>query len=327
MIVLTGIKPSGAPHLGNLVGAIRPALALAAEARRSFFVIADYHALTELPEPEALLKRTREVAAAWLAFGLDPKRALLYRQSDVPEVFELCWILTCLTPKGLLNRAHAYKAAGARAGGDADDAIRMGLYSYPLLMAADILAFDADLVPVGRDQVQHLEIARDLAARFNRHYGPLLKPPSYRLSVGDALPGLDGRKMSKSYENTIPLFAPADELRRLVSRIRTDSTRASDPKDPATALPFLLYRALVPPERAEEMERRLRAGISWGEVKEALALALEATLSGPRERYQKLLAAPEEIDTLLAEGAARARAHARPLLSRVRRAIGATAAR
>lgn len=327
--ILTGIKPTGTPHLGNLLGAIRPALRLAADpALRAFYFIADYHALTTVTDRDELRRLTHEVAATWLALGLDPERVLFYRQSDIPEIFELTWILTCFTPKGWMNKAHAYKAriADNEASGvpDVDAGIHMGIYTYPILMAADILLFEADLVPVGEDQKQHVEIARDIAQRINHSYGAeLLKLPSALIDAGTAvIPGRDGRKMSKSYDNVIPLFAPAGRLRKLVNAIVTDSTPPEAPKDPATSVVFKIFEQFASREATEELRKRYLAGISWGDAKAALADLLEPQLAEPRERYQALIAEPRRIDELLAAGRDRARALARPVIDRLRSAIG-----
>jgi tryptophanyl-tRNA synthetase len=327
--VLTGIKPTGSPHLGNLLGAIRPALRLAAdEGLRALFFIADYHALTLVHDRGEMRALTREVAATWLASGLDPERVLLYRQSDVPQIFELTWILTCFTSKGWMNKAHAYKAKTAEneaAGNpDLDAGIHMGLYAYPILMAADILMFDADVVPVGEDQKQHIEIARDIALRINHSYrAELLVLPSARIDAGTAvIPGRDGRKMSKSYDNTIPLFAPPRQLRKMVNAIVTDSSPPGAPKDPASSVVFKIFEQFATPEATAELRERYVAGISWGDAKAALYDVLEPQLAGPRERYQELIADPARIDELLAAGGDKARALARPVLERLRSAIG-----
>jgi tryptophanyl-tRNA synthetase len=334
--VLTGIQPTGAPHLGNLLGAIRPAVRLAGDpALRAFYFIADYHALTTVHDRGELSRRTREVAATWLAFGLDSdlgsERVLFYRQSDVPEVFELTWILACFTAKGWMNKAHAYKAKTAEnelAGNpDLDAGIGMGLYEYPILMAADILLFEADLVPVGEDQKQHIEIARDIAQRLNHTYGAeLLKLPSALIDAGAAVvPGRDGRKMSKSYDNTIPLFAPPGKLRKLVNAIVTDSSPPEAPKDPASSVVFKIFEQFAPREATLALRQRYRDGISWGDAKAALLEVLEPQLAGPRERYRALIADPGRIDELLALGRDRARALARPVIDRLRSAIGIAA--
>jgi tryptophanyl-tRNA synthetase len=310
------------------LGAIRPALELAArDDLQSFYFIADYHALTTIHDRGALDRLTREVAATWLAFGLDPKRVLFYRQSDVPETFELAWILSCFAAKGLLNRAHAYKARvaeNARAGVDPDTGVDMGLFNYPVLMAADIVLFDCDLVPVGRDQEQHIEIARDLVGRVCHLFGEgVLHPPEALLGEETAVvPGLDGRKMSKSYDNTIPLFLPAKQLRKRVGQIVTDTSPPETPKDPDSSLIFQIYRLLAGPAEVAALRARYEAGIGWGAAKGELADLLERLLAEPRARYDALMADPAAIDALLADGAARARAVAAPVLARVRRAIG-----
>jgi len=327
-IVLTGIKPTGTPHLGNLVGAIKPALALAESAAKSLYFVADYHALTAIHDAAKLRACVREVAATWLALGLDPERVIFYRQSDVPEIFELSWILSCFTSKGLMNRAHAYKAAvdKNREGGveDLDAGVSMGLFGYPVLMAADILLFRTNVVPVGKDQVQHVEIARDIAQRFNTIYGPVLSLPEARISKDTAVvPGLDGRKMSKSYDNIVPLFLPPEKLKKLLFKFKTDSTAPSEPKDPDASPLFHLYREFSSAPETEALRQRFLTGIGWGEAKEAVFTVLDRALTEPRRRYAELIADPAKIDALLTEGAVRARALAVPMLNEVRQAIGA----
>jgi tryptophanyl-tRNA synthetase len=330
-VVLTGIKPTGIPHIGNWLGAIRPGLQLAERAEtQAIYFIADYHALSSVHEPAALRHMTYDVAATWLALGLDPSRVLIYRQSDIPEIFELTWILTCMTTKGWMNKAHAYKAAvqkNVEAGeGDPDVGINIGLYTYPILMAADILLFDSNLVPVGRDQVQHIEIARDIALRVNHLYGPVLTLPEALVDDDVAVvPGLDGRKMSKSYGNVIPLFLSAKQLRQTINKIVTDSTPPEVPKDPESSSIFQIYRAVASPERARELAARYRTGIGWGEAKAALFELLDAELGPARERYAALMADTARIDAILEDGAQRARAVARRTLDRVRAAIGVAA--
>ena len=326
--VLTGIKPTGSPHVGNLLGAIRPALQLANAGDEAMYFIADYHALISLQDAKRLGELTREVAATWLAFGLDPDRVIFYRQSDIPEIFELTWVLTCFTSKGWMNKAHAYKAAVDAAKSDDPDAgISMGLYGYPMLMAADILAFDVDLVPVGKDQVQHIEIARDIAQRINHVVGkPVLKLPKPKIDANtEIVPGIDGRKMSKSYDNTLPLFATPKLLAKRIGQIVTDSLPPEAPKDPDTSTIFKIYRAVATPDEARALADRFRAGIGWGDAKKALADRLGAELAPAQERYQALMADPKRIDALLAAGAAKARVSARATLDRVRAAIGITA--
>lgn len=325
--VLTGIKASGIPHLGNYYGAIRPALALAARADvQGLFFIADYHALTLIHDRAELDRLIREIAAAWLAFGLDPTRVLFYRQSAIPEIFELAWILGCFTSKGQLNRAHAYKARveeAQRKQLEPDALVDMGLFNYPVLMAADILLFDSDAVPVGSDQLQQIEIARDIVGRVNHIYGDgVLHAPEGLCEDTALLPGLDGRKMSKSYGNTLPLFAPPKQLRKAVNRIVTDTSPPEAPKDPDTSLIFQIYRLLAPAADAAALRARYASGIGWGDAKSELADLLERLLAEPRARYDELMAHPARIDELLADGAARARQVAAPVLDRVRRAIG-----
>lgn len=324
---LTGIKPTGAPHIANYIGAIRPALALTNE-YDSYYFIADYHALTLIKNPRELTDLTYQVAAAWLAMGLDPERSTIYRQSDLPETFELSWILHCVTPKGMMNRAHAYKAAvdQAQAEGntDVDAAVNMGVYSYPILMAADIILFSSHVVPVGRDQSQHVEYARDIAQKFNKLYGPTLQVPELLISPTAAnIIGSDGRKMSKSYGNQIPLFAESAALRKLIRRYKTDSTGADEPKDAENSGLFQIYREVAPPEDADGVRKALEAGqMSWGQLKETLFEAVDGFLDEPRQRYRELMADRREIDRVLAAGAERARPEARALLARTREAIG-----
>ncbi len=325
-IVLTGIKPTGQPHLGNFLGSIRPALELA-ERHPAYYFVADGHALTTVRDPARLARHIDEVAATWLALGLDHKRVVFYRQSAVPETFELMWILACTTAKGLLNRAHAYKAAVARnqaADRDDDADVQVGLYTYPLLMAADILAMDADLVPVGRDQQQHVEMARDMATGFNRVFGQVLKAPVASIqSEVPTLPGLDGRKMSKSYDNEIPLFGPPDEIRRRVMRIVTDSRRPEEPKDPETCHIFALYRQIASGAAVAGMRQRyLQGGLGYREAKEALIAALEGRFGQARTRFAALMADGTQLAAVLAQGTAAARRQAAQTLARVRRAVG-----
>lgn len=327
--VLTGVKPTGMPHLGNYLGAIRPAIELAGQQNiESFLFIADYHALTNHPNSDELKAMTYEVAATWLALGVDPNRTVFYRQSDVPEVFELNWILSCFTEKGLMNRAHAYKARVAEneaaSKTSIDEGINMGLYGYPVLMTADIVLYDADQVPVGQDQVQHLEIARDIVGKFNHHYrGEALKAPGVLVQKELALvPGLDGRKMSKSYNNHIPLFVDSKKLRKLIMKIKTDSTPPEDPKDPASSEIFTLYKHIATKKEVDDLRHRYQQGIGWGEAKQALFEVLDEKLKAPRERYGELMGDTRAIDSLLEQGAVRARQVACNVMNRVRKAIG-----
>lgn len=324
---LTGIKPTGAPHIGNYVGAIKPALKLAENSSQSFYFIADYHALTSEHNAEAMRRQTIEVAATWLACGLDPKKVCIYKQSDIPEIFELNWILACFTPKGLMNRAHSYKAAVARNDEseetDRDAGINMGLYNYPVLMSADILLFDIDIVPVGEDQIQHIEIARDIAGRLNHNYGrEVLRQPNYFVQSPVSVIGLDGRKMSKSYDNAVALFEEPKVLRKHIMKFVTDSSSPEEPKNPEGNGLFALYKEFASLEQVAEMDRLFRTGTGWGNVKQLLYEAIEAQIAEPRERYKELIAKPEEINDILSTGAARARDIAKGVLERVRDAVG-----
>jgi tryptophanyl-tRNA synthetase len=324
---LTGIKPTGIPHIANYIGAIRPALALT-ERYDAYYFIADYHALTTVKNPQELADLTYEVAAAWLAMGLNPDRTTLYRQSDIPEVFELSWVLGCVTPKGLMNRAHAYKAAvdEARAQGkaDVDTDVNMGLYSYPVLMAADILIFSSDVVPVGKDQSQHVEMTRDIAGKFNVTYGDVLRIPELLISpTAASILGLDGRKMSKSYGNVVPLFAERDQLQRLIRRFRTDSSALDEPKDPESTGLFQIYREIAAPEDTQRIQTALEGGrMSWKDLKDEVFELLDGFLEKPREQYRELMADKHQIEHILAAGAERIRPEAVDLINRIRAAIG-----
>ena len=325
--VLTGITTTGTPHLGNYVGAIKPAIEASNNHELdSFYFLADYHALVKCFEPERVRQSTLEIAATWLALGLDTERCMFYRQSDIPQIPELTWLLTCSTAKGLMNRAHAYKAQVAeneQAGEDPDYMITMGLFSYPILMAADILMFNAHQVPVGRDQIQHLEMARDIAGRFNHRYGEHFVLPQAQIDEHVAtLPGTDGRKMSKSYDNTIPLWLPEKKLRKAIMRIKTNSQEPGEPKDPDEAAVYSVYAAFATPEQRNDMRQAFADGISWGEVKQQLFERINTELNEPRERYNALIADPEQIERVLAQGADRARAEASAFINELRQAVG-----
>ncbi|WP_062061944.1 tryptophan--tRNA ligase [Cellvibrio sp. OA-2007] len=326
--VLTGITTTGTPHLGNYVGAIRPAIqASQRENVQSFYFLADFHALIKCQDPDLVHQSTREIAATWLALGLDTDNAIFYRQSDVPEIPELCWTLTCMAAKGLMNRAHAYKAsvdANLEAGDDPDFGITMGLYSYPILMAADILMFNANKVPVGRDQIQHIEMARDIAARFNHHYGEHFVLPEAQVddNVNAVLQGLDGRKMSKSYGNTIPLFLPEKQLKKSINKILTNLLEPGQAKDPDTSPVFQIWQAFATPEQSTQMRQQFADGIAWGEAKRQLFELINDQLSEARDKYEALLANPAHIEEVLQQGAAKARAYSQPMLEKVREAVG-----
>ncbi|HWV16005.1 MAG TPA: tryptophan--tRNA ligase [Cellvibrio sp.] len=325
--VLTGITTTGTPHLGNYVGAIRPAIAASQSAEvQSFYFLADFHALIKCHDPVQVHQSTREIAASWLALGLDTDNAVFYRQSDVPEIPELCWMLTCMAAKGLMNRAHAYKAAvdaNKEAGEDTDHGITMGLYSYPILMAADILMFNAHKVPVGKDQIQHVEMARDIAARFNHHYGEHFVLPEAQVDEDVALlQGLDGRKMSKSYNNTIPLFLPEKQLKKSINKILTNLLEPGEAKDPDSSAVFQIWQAFASPSQIADMRQAFAEGIAWGEAKKQLFELINGHLGEAREKYEALMARPAHIEEILQAGAAKARSHSRPLLEKVRAAVG-----
>lgn len=328
--ILTGITTTGTPHLGNYAGAIRPAIVASRAADAdSFYFLADYHALIKCDEPARIQRSRLEIAATWLALGLDTDKATFYRQSDIPEIPELCWLLTCVAGKGLLNRAHAYKASvdkNVEQGEDPDAGITMGLFSYPVLMAADILMFNAHKVPVGRDQIQHVEMARDIAQRFNHLFGQgkeLFTLPEAVIEEDVAtLPGLDGRKMSKSYDNTIPLFGSAKQLKDAVARVVTDSKLPGEPKDPDSSHLFTLYQAFAAPTQQADFRAALQDGLGWGEAKQALCSLLEAELGEARERYHALIEKPADLEDILLAGAAKARKTATPFLGELREAVG-----
>ena len=324
---LTGITTTGTPHLGNFVGSIRPSVAASRlPGVQSFYFLADYHALIKCGEPERIQRSTLEIAASWLAAGLDPERVVFYRQSDIPEIPELTWLLTCVTGKGLLNRAHAYKASvdkNEAAGNDPDADVTAGLFMYPVLMGADILMFKAHKVPVGRDQIQHIEMARDMAQRFNHLYGEHLVLPEAAIEESVALlPGLDGRKMSKSYDNTIPLFTPRDRLRKLINGIVTDSRAPGEAKATEGSALFQIYQAFASESETAALAQAYAEGIGWSEAKQALFERIDREVAPMRARYEALIADPAQIETLLLAGAEKARAIATPFMGELRRAVG-----
>ncbi|MDT8924744.1 tryptophan--tRNA ligase [Pseudomonas taiwanensis] len=328
--ILTGITTTGTPHLGNYAGAIMPAIeASQGVAAESFFFLADYHALIKCDDASRIEQSRMEVAATWLAAGLDPERVTFYRQSDIPEITELTWLLTCVSAKGFLNRSHAYKAAvdkNTGAGQDADAGISMGLFSYPVLMAADILLFNAHKVPVGRDQIQHVEMAKDIGQRFNNAYGngvPVFVLPEAVVDERVAtLPGLDGRKMSKSYDNTIPLFTSSRLLKEAIGQIVTDSLLPGEPKDPDSSALYSLYQAFSTPAQALAYRADLLQGLGWGEAKKRLYELLNSQIEPMREHYSRLLANPSDLEDILQHGAHKARSVARPLMAQLRDAVG-----
>ena len=324
---LTGITTTGTPHLGNYVGSVRPSVRASLRSDvQSFYFLADYHALIKCDEPERIQRSTLEIAATWLACGLDPQRVTFYRQSDIPEIPELTWLLTCVSAKGMLNRAHAYKASvdkNLAKNEDPDFDVSAGLFMYPVLMAADIVMFNAHKVPVGRDQAQHLEMTRDVAQRFNHLYGEHFTLPEAEIDDAVALlPGLDGRKMSKSYDNTIPLFTPRAQLQKLIAGIVTDSRAPGEPKDTEGSALFQIYQAFASEEETAALRRAYAEGIAWGEAKQLLFERIDREIGPLRERYDALMADPSQIEAILLAGAEKARALSRPFMSRLRQAVG-----
>jgi tryptophanyl-tRNA synthetase len=325
-IALTGLKPTGPPHIGNYLGMLKPSLELA-EKFQALYFIPDYHALTTVRDQKELTNLTYQASATWIALGLNPDETIFYRQSDIPEVFELAWVLSCFTAKGLLNRSHAYKAIvddNVAEGREEDKNINVGLFTYPVLMAADILLFGTHFVPVGLDQQQHLEITRDVAMVFNKTYGDILTIPEavIREEVM-TIPGIDGKKMSKSYNNVIPIFAPSNEILKRVKRIVTDSKRPEEPKDPDVCHIFAIYQHFADADAVTAKRKLyLEGGLAYGAMKQELFELLEATFSDKRDRYNDLIDNTDALDRILADGAEKARAIAIPILAKVRKAIG-----
>ena len=324
---LTGITTSGTPHLGNYVGSIRPSVRASMTAGvESFYFLADYHALIKIDEPTRIQRSTLEIAASWLAAGLDPDRVTFYRQSDIPEIPELTWFLTCVTGKGVLNRAHAYKASvdkNSAAGQDADMDVTAGLFMYPVLMGADILMFNAHKVPVGRDQIQHIEMARDMANSFNHRYGEHFVPPQAEIEESVAtLPGLDGRKMSKSYDNTIPLFASREQLKKLIAGIVTDSRAPGEAKDTEGSALFQIYQAFASEEETLALRKAYADGIAWGDAKQILLERIDREIAPMRKAYEELMNNPAKIEAILLAGATKARQQATPFMASLRHAVG-----
>ena len=327
-IYLTGITTTGTPHIGNYVGAIRPGIAASNDkSKQNYYFLADYHALAKAEDPERINRSTLEIAAAWLALGLDTDNAVFYRQSDIEEIPHLTWILTSSTAKGLMNRAHSYKAvvqANEESGNkDPDKGIMMALYSYPILMAADILMFKSTRVPVGRDQKQHVEMTRDIAQRFNHHYGDILVMPEAVIDDNTAvLSGLDGRKMSKSYNNTIPLFADEKKLRKLIMKIKTNSLEPGEPKETEGSTLFEIYRAFANEDEVADIKKRYAEGIAWGEMKQVLFEYINEHIKPARGEYQRLIDDPAVVEQELMKGAAKAREISVPYLDEIRYAVG-----
>ena len=332
-IVLTGITTTGIPHLGNYAGAIRPAIeASLLDNVESYYFMANYHALIKCHDPVRVQESTKAIAATWLACGLDPEKVFFYRQSDVPEILELNWLLTSVTAKGLMNRAHAYKAAVQEnidnEDADPDKGITMGLFSYPILMSADILMFNAHKVPVGKDQIQHLEMCRDIAARFNHIFGETFVLPEVVVQENSmVLPGLDGRKMSKSYNNTIPLFEEEKKFRKLINKIVTNSLEPGEPKDPDTCNLFTIFSAFATEAEIAAKRQQYADGIAWGEAKKQLFEYLNEMLSSKRQSYNELMENPDYIESTLQKGAEKAREKAAVLLAKAKKAVGIAAIR
>ena len=326
--VLTGITTTGVPHLGNLVGAVLPAIKASEQKNTvSFLFLADYHSLIKNSDSKLRHQSSFDIAACWLACGLDPKKIIFYRQSDIPHIFELAWILSCLASKGLLNRAHAYKSATsdneAKKTQDIDKGINMGLFNYPVLMAADILMFKADYVPVGQDQKQHIEMTRDIALKFNHRYGDILTPPEAIIDQNTGiLPGIDGRKMSKSYENTIPIFSEEDALRKVIMKIQTNSLEPGEPKDPSDCNIFSIYKAISPKEKINDLQKLYEEGVAWGEAKRVLFEELNSFLKPFRDEYNKIIKDRSFVEKTLIEGSEKALSVSGPIIKEVRQAIG-----
>ena len=323
--VLTGITTSGIPHIGNLAGAILPAIkASKNQSTQSFLFLADYHSLIKNNDPELTHTSSFEIAACWLACGLDPEEVIFYRQSDIPHIMELTWVLGCLTSKGLMNRAHAYKAAVAEnKKEDPDKGITMGLFNYPVLMAADILIFNADKVPVGQDQKQHVEMTRDIALRFNHHYGEVFTVPDVSIEEdAGTLPGIDGRKMSKSYKNVIPIFLNKDDLRKRIMKIKTDSKEPGEPKEIKESSIFNIYRAFATENQTIKLTNQYKEGIAWGEAKELLFELLEEKINPLRKKYEVLIDDREGLEKILLSGAEKALDVSTPIINKVRQAVG-----
>ena len=321
--ILTGITTTGTPHIGNYLGAIKPALELAKEYDESFYFLADYHAIIKNSKSTEVTDSVKNVALAWLASGLNPNKSFFYRQSDVPEILELSWVLNCVTAKGLMNRSHAYKAATSLNKDDEDKGITMGLFSYPILMAADILIFNATHVPVGADQIQHIEMTRDIAGRFNHLYKKtFILPEAIIQSTNETVPGIDGQKMSKSYGNIIPLLSTEKQLKKSIAKIVTNSLEPGDPKDPSNCTVFALYKYFASKPMVDELCDDYKKGISWGDAKNKLFEIVNNEITPIRESYEKLQEDKDFINDLLSDGSNKVRPIAKELLDSIRSSVG-----
>ena len=321
--ILTGITTTGTPHIGNYLGAIKPALELAKEYDESFYFLADYHAIIKNSKSTEVTDSVKNVALAWLASGLNPNKSFFYRQSDVPEILELSWVLNCVTAKGLMNRSHAYKAATTLNKDDEDKGITMGLFSYPILMAADILIFNATHVPVGADQIQHIEMTRDIAGRFNHLYKKtFILPEAIIQSTNETVPGIDGQKMSKSYGNIIPLLSTEKQLKKSIAKIVTNSLEPGDPKDPSNCTVFALYKYFASKPMVDELCDDYKKGISWGDAKNKLFEVVNNEITPIRESYEKLQEDKDFINDLLSDGSNKVRPIAKELLDSIRISVG-----
>ena len=321
--ILTGITTTGTPHIGNYLGAIKPALELAKEYDESFYFLADYHAIIKNSKSTEVTDSVKNVALAWLASGLNPNKSFFYRQSDIPEILELSWVLNCVTAKGLMNRSHAYKAATNLNKDDEDKGITMGLFSYPILMAADILMFNATHVPVGADQIQHIEMTRDIAGRFNHLYKKtFILPEAIIQSTNEIVPGIDGQKMSKSYGNIIPLLSTEKQLKKSIARIVTNSLEPGDPKDPSNCTVFALYKYFASKPMVDELCDDYKKGISWGDAKNKLFEVVNNEITPIRESYEKLQEDKDFINDLLSDGSNKVRPIAKELLDSIRSSVG-----
>ena len=321
--ILTGITTTGTPHIGNYLGAIKPALELVKEYDESFYFLADYHAIIKNTKSAEVTDSVKNVALAWLSSGLNPNKSFFYRQSDIPEILELSWILNCVTAKGLMNRSHAYKAAKILNNEDEDKGITMGLFSYPILMAADILMFNATHVPVGADQIQHIEMTRDIAGRFNHLYGKtFIIPEAIIQSSKETVPGIDGKKMSKSYGNIIPLLSTEKQLKKSIAKIVTNSLEPGDPKDSSNCTLFALYKYFASKPMVEELNDDYKNGISWGDAKNKLFEVVNNEITPIRESYEKLQEDKDFINDLLSDGSNKVRPIAKELLDTIRSSVG-----